>query len=265
MTGETLHNAVHEMAVDSYLRNLKMPGALREYRELARQAVAGGVGPIPFLEDVLAHEMESRRRNQIAQRLRDARFPYPKDLENFDFAQAPSVPKAKILDLARGEFSREHENLILIGPSGLGKTHLGIGICRQLIYEGYRTRFVTISTLMNELLQAQSRLDLPRCLKLWSRYDLIMIDEIGFVPLSADGARLLFQFFAEMYERRSLLLTTNLEFSRWPEVFGDPVMTSALLDRLTHRAHLIALSGESFRFRQAKQRAEQTAATELHN
>ena len=260
MTDDALQSAIHEMAIDEYLRSLKMPGALREYRALARQAVADSAGPIPFLEDVLAHEIESRRHNQIAQRLRDAHFPYPKDLESFDFTAAPSVPKARILDLARGEFTHGHENLVLIGPSGLGKTHLGIGICRQVIHQGYRARFTTASALMNELLQAQSRSELPRCLRLWSRYELIMIDEIGYVPLSVDGARLLFQFFAEMYERRSLLLTTNLEFARWPEVFGDPVMTSALLDRLTHRAHLIVLSGESFRFRQARERAEQEAA-----
>ena len=257
MTNDELQDAVHEVAVDAYLRDLKMPGALREYRELARQAAAGGAGHIVYLEDVLAQEMASRRRNQIAQRLRDAHFPYPKDLDGFDFTATPSVPRARILDLARGDFVRNHENLVLIGPSGLGKTHLGIGICRQVILQGYRARFTTVSSLMNELLQAQSRFDLPRCLRLWARYDLVMIDEIGFVPLSTDGARLLFQFFAEMYERRALLLTTNLEFSRWPEVFGDPVMTSALLDRLTHRAHLIVLSGESFRFREARERAEQ--------
>ncbi len=259
MTNEELQEAVHEVAIDAYLRSLKMPGALREYRDLARQAAASDADPIAYLEDVLAHEMDSRRRNQIAQRLRDAHFPYPKDLEGFDFTATPSVPKARILDLARGGFVREHENLLLIGPSGLGKTHLGLGICRQVIQQGYRARFITVSTLMNELLQAQSRFDLPKCLRLWSRYDLIMIDEIGFVPLTADGARLLFQFFAEMYERRSLLLTTNLEFSRWPDVFGDPIMTSALLDRLTHRAHLIPLTGESFRFREARERAQREA------
>lgn len=260
MTDDALQSTLHEMAVDAYLRSLKMPGALREYRELARQAVLDGLAPIPFLEDVLGREMESRRQNQIAQRLRDAHFPYPKDLAGFDFTATPAVPKAKILALARGEFTREHENLVLIGPSGLGKTHLGLGICRQVIHQGYRARFTTVTALMNELLQAQSRFDLPKCLRLWARYDLIMVDEIGFVPLSVDGARLLFQFFAEMYERRSLLLTTNLEFSRWPEVFGDPVMTSALLDRLTHRAQLIVLSGESYRFREARERAGQTAA-----
>ena len=257
MTKVELEDAVHEMAVDAYLRDLKMPGALREYRELARQAAAGGTRHVVFLGEVLTCEMESRRRNQIAQRLRDARFPYPKNLEDFDFTAAPSVPKAKILDLARGDFVREHENLVLIGPSGLGKTHLGLGISRQVIQQGYRARFTTALALMNELLSAQSRFELPKCLRLWSRFDLIMVDEIGYVPLSTDGARLLFQFFAEMYERRSLLLTTNLEFSRWPDVFGDPVMTSALLDRLTHRAHLIPLSGESYRFRQARDRARQ--------
>lgn len=257
MTKTEIEDALHEMAVDEYLRGLKMPGAQREYRELAQRAAAAGTRPVVFLEEVLACEMESRRRNQIAQRLRDARFPYPKNLEDFDFTLAPSVPKAKILDLARGDFVRDRENLVFIGASGLGKTHLGIGICRQVIQQGYRARFVTASTLMNELLSAQSRYELPKCLRQWSRYDLIMVDEIGYVPLSIDGARLLFQFFAELYERRSLLLTTNLEFSRWPDVFGDPVMTSALLDRLTHRAHLVALSGESYRFRQARDRAQQ--------
>ncbi len=263
MTRTELDDAVHEMAVDAYLRDLKMPGAKREYRELARRAIDGGTGPVVFLEEILACEMESRRHNQIAQRLRDARFPYPKNLEDFDFTLAPSAPKARILDLARGDFVRDRENLVFIGASGLGKTHLGLGIGRQVIQQGYRARFTTVATLMNELLLAQSRFELPKCLRQWSRFDLIMVDEIGYVPLSTDGARLLFQFFAEMYERRSLLLTTNLEFSRWPDVFGDPVLTSALLDRLTHRAHLIPLAGESFRFRQAKERSETAAA--LHS
>ena len=172
MTKAELEDAVHEMAVDEYLRGLKMPGALREYRDLARQAATDETRHVVFLEEVLSCEMESRRRNQIAQRLRDARFPYPKNLEDFDFTVAPSVPKAKIIDLARGDFVREHENLVLIGASGLGKTHLGIGLCRQVIQQGYRARFTTVSTLMNELLSAQSRFELPKCLRLWSRFDL---------------------------------------------------------------------------------------------
>lgn len=249
-----LEDAIHETAIDGHLRALKMPGALREYRDLVRQARSAGNDHLAYLESVLTVELDNRRRNQIAQRLRDAHFPLVRALESFDFPQAPSVPKAEILEIATGRFLAEREGVVLIGPSGTGKTHLAIAIGRAVIHAGYRSRFTTAAALMNELLSAQADRTLPRYLRNWARYDLVIVDEIGYVPFSQDGARLMFQFFSELHERQSVLVTTNLEFSRWVEVFVDPGMTAALLDRLTYKTRIILTDGESYRLRQAKAR-----------
>lgn len=249
-----IQDAIHETAIDGQLRLLRMPGALRQYRDLTRQARQHGDDPLSYLESILAVELDNRRQNQIAQRLRDARVPFPRDLDGFDFLQAPSVNRKDILELATGRFVKEAEGVILIGPSGTGKTHLAIALTRAVIYAGYRSRFTTAAALMNDLLAAQSEHAVARYHKAWGRYDLIAVDEIGYVPFSQDGARLLFQFFSELSERRSIMVTTNLEFSRWVDVFGDPGMTAALLDRLTYRARIVVTEGESYRLRQAKAR-----------
>ena len=254
-----IQDTIRETAIDGQLRLLKMPGALRHYRDLTRQARAAGEDVLTYLEAVLTVEMESRRQNQIAQRLRDARFPYPRDLDTFDFQAAPSLERKTVLDLASCRFVAEREGVILVGPSGTGKTHLGIALGRAAIYGGYRSRFITAAILMNELLAAAADHTLARYLRAWTRLDLVIVDEIGYVPFSQEGARLLFQFFSELSERRSILVTTNLEFSRWVDVFGDPGMTAALLDRLAYRAHIVVTQGESYRLRhaQARQAARQ--------
>lgn len=254
-----LQDTIRETVIDHQLRQLKMPGALRHYRDLTRQARAAGEDVLTYLEAVLSVEMENRRQNQVAQRLRDAHFPYPRDLETFDFQAAPSLDRKAILDLAACRFVAEREGVILVGPSGTGKTHLGIAIGRAAIHSGYRTRFTTAAILMNELLAAAADHTLARYLRNWARMDLAIVDEIGYVPFSQEGARLLFQFFSELSERRSILVTTNLEFSRWVDIFGDAGMTAALLDRLAYRAHIVVTQGESYRLRhaQARQVAQQ--------
>jgi DNA replication protein DnaC len=255
-TPQAIEDAARETAIDGSLRALKMPGGLRHYRDLARQARADGQDVLGYLESVLAVELDSRRQNQIAQRLRDARFPYPRDIDGFDFTAAPKINKKAVLDLASGRFVAEREGTILIGPSGTGKTFLAIAIGRAVIVAGYRVCYTTAMALMNELLAAQADHSVARYLRSWARYDLAVVDEVGYVPFSQDGARLLFQFFSELSERRSALVTTNLEFSRWVDVFGDAGMTAALLDRLTYRAHIVTTEGESYRFRQAQARAQ---------
>jgi DNA replication protein DnaC len=252
---QELSDAIRETSIDGHLRALKMPGAVRHYRDLARQARADDEDVLSYLDAVLGVELESRRQNQIAQRLRDARFPYPRDLDGFDFTVAPQVSRKLVIELATGRFVRERESVILMGSSGTGKSHLSIAIGRAVILAGYRSRYTTAMALANELVAAQDGHNLTRLLRSWARYDLVVIDEIGYLPFSVDSARLMFQFFSELSERRSALITTNLEFSRWGEVFGDAGMTAALLDRLTYRAHIVSTEGESYRFRQAQARA----------
>ena len=241
-----------EAQVDLYCRELKLPGVRRVYREMARDSLDKGLEPTQFLAACLAQELESRKEHRLQNLLRYARFPTPKTLETFDFAQISSLPKAKILSLAQGEFIRARENVICLGSTGTGKTHIAIALGMAAIQANYRVRFTTAMQLSQELLQAQEELRLTRYLKSWGKVDLAIVDELGYLGLGSGGP-LLFQFCAERYESGSLLITTNLEFSRWGEVFGDATLTSALLDRLTHHVHILPFNGESYRFRQSRQ------------
>lgn len=161
--------------------------------------------------------------------------------------------KAQILDLARGEYIQQKQSLILIGNPGLGKTHLALGLASAACREGRRVRFWTAAGLVNELIQAQDEHRLHRFIASALKLDLVVLDELGFIPFSQNGAQALFTFCSELYERLALIITTNLKFADWVQVFGDERLTAALLDRLTHHAHIIELLGESYRFRQRAQ------------
>ena len=239
--------------LDNYLRELKMPGLKRTCQALAREALNDGKHPLDFLAACLAAETESRREHRLKARLRSARFPVVKTLDAFDFSQIPSLSKPKVLNLATGEFIRAKENVICLGGSGTGKTHIAIAVGLAAIEAGYRVRFIQAITLAQELLQAQQEYRLPKYLKSWQAIDLVIIDELGYLGLGPGGP-LLFQFCADRYERGSLLITSNLEFSRWGEVFGDATLTSALLDRLTHHSTILLFEGESYRFRESQRR-----------
>ena len=242
-----------EALVDLYCRELRLPGLKRAYRDIAREALAQGRTPVDFLAACLAQELASRRERRIRARLAQARFPAPKTLEAFDFTLLPELPKAKVLHLAKGEFIKKKENVILLGNSGTGKTHVAIGLGMAAIAAGYRVRFIPVVDLAQELLHAEQEYRLPRYLKGWQKVDLVIADELGYINLGP-GAPLLFQFCAARYERGSMVITTNLEFSRWTEVFGDATLTAALPDRLTHHAHILLFKGESYRFRESQQR-----------
>ncbi|CCF85908.1 IS21-like element helper ATPase IstB [Nitrolancea hollandica] len=240
--------------IESYLKRLKLPAIAREYGALAREAELGNVGYLGYLQALLEQEVRQRDEHQLARRLKQARFPYDKRLEEFDFSTVRSIAKARVFELARGAFVRDHENLILIGASGLGKTHLLIGLGRALCFAGFSVLFRPAASLANELELAQKELRIERLLKQYRRYDLLLVDELGYLPVSKTAAQLLFGLFSDRYERASIGLTTNLDFAHWTEVFGDERMTAALLDRLTHRSHILALEGESYRFQQSLQR-----------
>jgi len=246
-----------EVMVDLYCKELKLPGLRKSFREVAREAAAQGRSHAEFLSACLAQEVQSRRESRLRSRMNQARFPAVKTLESFDFTAVPDLSKPEVLALAQGDFIKRKENVICLGNSGTGKTHIGIALGIAAIAAGYRVRFVQVMNLAQELLQANSEYRLPKYLKTWQKVDLVICDELGYIGLGPGGP-LLFQFLAERYERGSVLVTSNLEFSRWGEVFGDATLTAALLDRLTHHAHILLFNGQSYRFKESH--AKQAAA-----
>ncbi|OWK41800.1 Mobile element protein [Fimbriiglobus ruber] len=195
--------------------------------------------------------MTARAANAVAARIRAAGFPVVKDRDTFDFTACPSVPKHKILELARGAGVDQQTNLCLIGGSGTGKTHLATALGLALGRAGQRVRFVTAAGLVTQLEKAQQEHRLDRMRTTLDRLDLLIVDERGYLSFSRAGAELLFQVFADRYERRSLLVTRNLPFGEWGQVFQGERMTAALLDRLTHQCDIFEMSGESYRFRES--------------
>lgn len=242
-----------EAIIDLYCKELRLPGLARSHREIARQTTDQGRSALDFLAACLEQELSSRRESRLKTRLRQARFPAHKTLDTFDFTLTPDLSKEQVLQLAQGEFIKKRENVILLGHSGTGKTHLAIALGAAAITVGYRVRFTSVVSLAQELLQAGQEYRLPRYLKAWQKIDLVILDELGYIGLGPGGP-MLFQFCAERYEKGSLLITTNLEFSRWGEVFGDATMTAALLDRLTHHSSILLFNGESYRFRESQRR-----------
>jgi DNA replication protein DnaC len=243
--------------LDTYLRQLRLPTFLQNYPQFAADAARNNLDYTRFLLALAEQEIRQREHNMIHRRVKAARFPVLKELADFDFSALPQLNKAEILDLARGEFLQKRNSLIFIGNPGLGKTHLATGIALAACRQRHKVRFWTAASLVNELLQAQDEHRLHRFIASALKMDLVVLDELGFIPFSATGAQALFTFCSELYERLSFIITTNLKFADWVQVFGDERLTAALLDRLTHHAHIIELVGESYRFRQRMQKEVQ--------
>jgi DNA replication protein DnaC len=245
--------------LDSYLRQLRLPTFTKLYPQFAADAARNNHDTVRFLLALAEQEVNQRQLNtlRVQQRLKNARFPVIKELADFDFSCLPMLNKAQILDLARGEYIQQKQGLILIGNPGLGKTHLALGLAAAACREGRRVRFWTAAGLVasRELIQAQDEHRLHRFIASALKLDLVVLDELGFIPfrLRENGAQALFTFCSELYERLALIVTTNLKFADWVQVFGDERLTAALLDRLTHHAHIIELLGESYRFRERTQ------------
>jgi DNA replication protein DnaC len=239
------------LLLNANLKQLKLPTMLAEHDKLAREAATRDEPYPAYLLRLTELEVTARTANAIAARIRAAGFPVHKEFDTFDFTALPSLPKQKVLELTRREWVDQHFNACLIGGSGTGKTHAataaGLSLCRL----GVRVRFVTAANLVTELETAQQEHRLDRLLAQLDRVDLLIVDELGYLSFSRVGAELLFQVFAERYERRSLLVTSNLPFGEWGSVFQGERMTAALLDRLTHRCHLFDMNGESDRFRES--------------
>jgi DNA replication protein DnaC len=239
--------------LETYLRQLRLPMFLTNYRKFAEDSAQANLSYDRFLLALAELEVAQREKNHIQRGIKAARFPVTKELADFDFSAIPSLNKAKVLDLARGEYILRREPLLLVGNPGVGKTHLATGLALAACRQGHRVRFFTAARLVNDLIEAQDTHRLNAFIAAALKLDLLVLDELGFIPLSPTGAQLLFTFCSEMYERVALVVTTNLKFADWTQVFADERLTAALLDRLTHKATILELVGESFRFRQRMQ------------
>jgi DNA replication protein DnaC len=237
-----------------HLKALKLPTFLREHDKLARQCAAEGVDHVRYLLRLAELELIEREGRMVERRIRAARFPAVKSLDSFDFPAIPSLNKALVLELARGEYVERRENVIALGNSGTGKTHIALGLGLAACQRGLSVGFTTAAALVHELLEARDEKRLLRLQKQLAGHKLLIIDELGFVPLSKNGAELLFEIFSQRYERGSTLVTSNLPFDEWTEVLGGERLTGALLDRLTHHVHILEMNGESYRLAQSKQR-----------
>ena len=232
------------------LKSLKLSTMIRNLQSHLRQAKQDMAGYDEFLLNLTEVEVQVRKENGRKRRLGEAKFPLQKPLETFDFEAATGLDARLIKELSSCEYAKKSRNVIFMGKSGTGKTHLATGLGMEACKHGIRTRFVTGCGLANELIEARDEKLLGRAVKRYASYGLLIIDELGYVPFSKEGAQLIFQILAERHERKPVMITTNMGFGDWTQIFGDPSMTAALLDRITHKAHVINCSWESYRLKE---------------
>ena len=238
-----------EAAIDQHCRLLRLPTIAAQCQRLAKDAVQQQQPYLTYLAELLSAEVDERERHTIERRIKEARLPRIKTLEDFDFSAAPLVSAPQIRELAEGGYINRAEPIIFIGDSGTGKTHLATGLCLAACRQKKRVRFITAAGLVNELVEAQHHNQLGRALQRWTRYDLIAIDEMGYVPFAQVGAELMFQVISERAERATLIITTNLPFSEWTQVFPNARLCKALLDQITDRATIIETGSDCYRFK----------------
>ena len=249
-----------------HLKALKLPVFLREYTKVAAQCAKEKNDSARFLLELSELELIEREKKGAERRVREAGFPVMKTLDSFDFKTIPSLNKQLVMELVRGEYIQKRENVLAVGNSGTGKTHLAIALGLSACHEGRKVKFFTAAGLVTALTEARDERALLRFKKQLARKNLVIVDEFGYVPFSKTGAELLFEFFAERYERGSVIVTTNLPFDQWTEVLGSERLTGALLDRLTHRVHILEMNGESYRFRESVRRlGKKTAPSKQTN
>ncbi len=248
------------LLLDAHLKALRLPTFLREYDKVARHCAQEGLDCPRYLFRLCELELLDREQRAVERRIKAAKFPVLKSLETFEFPAIPSLNKRLVLELARSEYLDRRENVLALGNSGTGKTHLALALGLAACQQGYRVRFTTAAALVNELLEARDDKRLLRLQKQFAKQDLLIVDELGYVPLSKTSAELLFEIFSQRYEQASTLVTSNLPFNEWTEIFGSERLTGALLDRLTHHVHILELNGDSYRLEHSKKARQPPAA-----
>jgi DNA replication protein DnaC len=243
-----------EALVEAHARELHLPAIRQRFRQLAAEATREQQTPLAYLAALLEAETTERAGRRERRRMIDARFPQIKRLQDFRFADNPKVPQATIAALAQGSWIDDRESVILIGDSGTGKTHLATALAVCACQTGRRVRFTTLAALANELQEAQSRRELARVVGRYTRTELVVLDELGYLTLPDGAAELVFQVLSERHERGSLIVTTNLPFGEWTKVFPDARLAKAVVDRITHKAHIIDCGTESWRFQHGLKR-----------
>lgn len=236
-----------------HLKSLNLPTFLAQYERLAHQYEAEGLDPSGYLLRLAELELLERQRQLVARRIKQARFPAMKSLDTFDFSAVPSLDRKLVLTLVQCEYVARHENVIAIGGFGTGKTHIAVGLGLAACQKGLSVGFVTAASLTQELLEARDEQHLLRLQRRLEGYKVLIIDDLAYVPLSTAGANLLFDVICQRYESGSTIVTSDLPFEEWIKVFGTERLTGAVLDRLTHHAHILHLRGESYRHKQSKQ------------
>lgn len=252
----------HNSLLESYLRQLRLPTFAQNYTTFAQDAARTGQSCERYLLALTEAEMAQRDANRVERCISQAKLPVLKELSQFDWSCVQGISKTRVFELAQGGYITQTEPILMIGNPGLGKSHVAIGLALAACRQGRRVRFYNVATLVNDLISAQHDLKLSRYLSQLGKYELLVLDEFGFIPFSRDGANLLFQLCSALYERSALIITSNLKFSDWNSVMGEEHLTAALLDRLTHRAHILEFLGDSFRFRQRLKQSEQRGEEE---
>lgn len=241
----------------NYLKTLRLPTFIREHDKVARQSGEGNKHYNEYLEELSGLEVASREAHGIKRRISQATFPTAKEFSEFEFSAAPKINKKRILDLSKGGYIEKLENIVLVGPPGVGKTHLAIALGREACRQGKRVKFFTAAGLVNAYIEARADKEVQRLERHIKNRHLIIVDELGYIPFDRTGSENLFSFFSQCYEQVSLVITTNLPFADWPQIVsGDERLAGALLDRLTHRVHVIEALGDSYRLKKSLKKRE---------